>query len=91
MTGTDPRVDADIATAQPFAKPILEHVRTLVHTAVPGVQETMKWSFLHFDSKGMLCSMAAFKAHCAFGFWNHSILSDDQKSAGAMDGGRQRA
>jgi hypothetical protein len=84
MAKTDPRVDAYIAKAQPFAQPILKHIRALVHKALPEVQETTKWSFPHFDHKGMLCSMAAFKAHCAFGFWNHSILTEDQKSADAM-------
>jgi uncharacterized protein YdeI (YjbR/CyaY-like superfamily) len=44
----------------------------------------MKWSFPHFDYKGIFCSMAAFKAHCAFGFWNHSVLAEDQKSGDAM-------
>ena len=84
MPKHDPRIDAYIAKAEPFAQPILEHIRALVHKAVPGVEETTKWSFPHFEYKGMLCSMAAFRAHCAFGFWNHSILSDDQKSADAM-------
>ena len=84
MARTDPRVDAYIDKSQPFARPILKHIRALVHTALPDVQETTKWSFPHFDYKGMLCSMAAFKAHCAFGFWNHSILSEEQKSADAM-------
>jgi len=84
MATTDPRVDAYIEKAQPFAQPILKHIRALVHKALPDVQETTKWRFPHFDHKGMLCSMAAFKAHCAFGFWNHSILTDDQKSADAM-------
>jgi len=81
---TDPRVDAYIAKAQPFAKPILGHIRGLVHKAVPGVTETMKWSFPHFEYKGMLCSMAAFKGHCALNFWNGSILAGDQKAADAM-------
>jgi uncharacterized protein YdeI (YjbR/CyaY-like superfamily) len=84
MAHTDRRVDTYIAKAQPFAKPILSHIRALVHKAVPEVQETIKWSFPHFDYKGVLCSMAAFREHCAFGFWNQSILADDQKSADAM-------
>jgi hypothetical protein len=66
----DPRIDAYIAKAQPFAKPILKHLRAIVHEACPEVEETIKWSFPHFDYRGeMMCSMAAFKAHCAFGFW----------------------
>jgi hypothetical protein len=72
---TDPRVDAYIEQAQPFARPILKRLRTLVHRACPDVRETMKWSFPHFDYKGMYCSMAAFKAHCSFGFWKHGLLA----------------
>jgi uncharacterized protein YdeI (YjbR/CyaY-like superfamily) len=84
MGSNDPRVDAYIANAQAFAKPILRHLRRVVHEACPGADETMKWSFPHFQYKGMLCSMAAFKEHCAFGFWNQSILSEEQQSAEAM-------
>ena len=84
MPRKDPRVDAYIDKAQPFAKPILRHVRKLVHQAVPGVQETIKWSFPHFEYKGMLCSIAAFKAHCAMGFWNQSVLEKDMKQRTAM-------
>ncbi|MBX2993075.1 MAG: YdeI/OmpD-associated family protein [Bacteroidetes bacterium] len=76
MGTRDPRVDAYIAKSADFAKPILEHIRSLVHKACPDVQETMKWSFPHFDYKGMLCSMAAFKQHCAFGFWKASLMND---------------
>ena len=73
---TDPRIDQYIKKAQPFARPILEHIRALVHRACPDVQETMKWSFPHFDYKGILCSMAGFKQHCTFGFWKASLLKD---------------
>ncbi len=85
MPTTDPRVDAYIEKAQEFAKPILNHLRELVHAACPDVEETMKWSFPHFDYKGMMCSMAAFKAHCAFNFWKQSLLEssafEDEKTA----------
>ncbi|HEV7701646.1 MAG TPA: YdeI/OmpD-associated family protein [Pyrinomonadaceae bacterium] len=78
MPSTDPRVDAYIEKSQDFAKPILNHIRALVHAACPEATETMKWSFPHFDYKGeMMCSMAAFKAHCAFGFWKQSLLEND--------------
>ncbi len=70
----DPRVDAYIAKSAPFAKPILTYIRKAVHTGCPDVEETMKWSFPHFVYKGVLCSMASFKAHCAFGFWKASLL-----------------
>jgi uncharacterized protein YdeI (YjbR/CyaY-like superfamily) len=74
MPATDPRVDAYIEKAKDFAKPILNHLRELVHEACPDVTETMKWSFPHFDYKGMMCSMAAFKEHCAFSFWKQALL-----------------
>jgi uncharacterized protein YdeI (YjbR/CyaY-like superfamily) len=78
MPTKDARVDAYIDRSADFAKPILKHIRKIVHKACPDVTETMKWSFPHFDYKGMLCSMAAFKQHCAFGFWKQSLL---EKSA----------
>jgi uncharacterized protein YdeI (YjbR/CyaY-like superfamily) len=76
MGSRDPRVDAYIAKAAPFAKPILARIRTAVHKGCPDVEETMKWSFPHFDYKGMLCGMAAFKQHCTLGFWKASLLKD---------------
>ena len=85
MGKKDPRVDAYIAEAGEFARPILTRLRDAVHTGCPEVEETMKWSFPHFVYKGMLCSMASFKAHAAFGFWKGSlILGDKAKNAEAM-------
>ena len=81
MGTRDPRVDAYIEKAQPFAKPILSHLREVVHSGCPDVVETMKWSFPHFTYKGMLCAMAAFKEHCAFGFWKRSLV----EGVGARD------
>ena len=63
-----PGVDAYIAKSADFAKPILLRLRKVVHTACPAVEEELKWNFPHFMYHGMLCSMAAFKAHCSFGF-----------------------
>jgi len=84
----DARVDAYIAKSAEFAKPILSHLRKLIHDTCPTVEETMKWSFPHFmytsasDRKSrVLCSMASFKQHCAFGFWYAGgwVMSDDTK------------
>jgi uncharacterized protein YdeI (YjbR/CyaY-like superfamily) len=73
----DKRIDAYIAKAQPFAQPVLSHLRELIHAACPDVEETMKWSFPHFMHKNaILCSMASFKQHMAFGFWKASIMDD---------------
>ncbi len=61
----DPRIDAYIAKAAPFAQPILNHVRTRVHAVVPEVEETLKWSAPAFTLGGkILLMMAAFKALC---------------------------
>lgn len=77
MAKKDARIDAYIAKSADFAKPILIHIRELVHKACPDVEETMKWSFPHFDYKGeMMCSVAAFKQHCAFGFWKTALMKD---------------
>jgi hypothetical protein len=61
MPTKDPRVDAYIAKAANFARPILAHIRKLVHTAAPEVVETMKWSMPHFEHKAVICGMAALK------------------------------
>lgn len=79
MAKKDARIDAYIAKAAPFAKPILTHIRALVHAACPDVEEKMKWSFPHFDYKGMMCSMAGFKQHCAFNFWKAALMKDPKK------------
>jgi uncharacterized protein YdeI (YjbR/CyaY-like superfamily) len=74
MATKDPRIDAYIARSAPFAKPILKYLRKVVHAGCPEVTETIKWSMPHFDYKGMMCGMAAFKAHCAFGFWKGDLV-----------------
>ena len=81
-----PRINAYIDNVADFAKPILKHLRRLIHHTCPQVEETWNWSFPHFMYKGMFCSMAAFKNHCAFGFWHKSMRGflDENKSADAM-------
>ncbi len=81
MGKKDPRIDAYIEKAADFAKPILRHLRKLVHKGCPEVEETLKWSVPHFDYKGPLAGMAAFKAHCAFGFWKGSLIVPGSKEA----------
>jgi uncharacterized protein YdeI (YjbR/CyaY-like superfamily) len=76
MPTKDPRIDLYISKSAEFAKPILMHLRELVHVACPDVEETIKWSFASFDYKGPMCSMASFKQHCAFGFWKASLMKD---------------
>jgi len=94
MGAQDERIDAYIAKSAEFAKPILSHLRKLVHRNCPDVSEAIKWGFPHFMYKGksdrtprILCSMAAFKSHCAFGFWNEEMrnsLGSQPKGSDAM-------
>ena len=79
----DPRVDAYIEKAAPFAQPILTHVRERVHANVPNVEETLKWSMPSFTLSGkILANMAAFKAHASVGFWRGGELGLEAKEGG---------
>ncbi len=84
MPTIDPRIDAYIAASPEFARPVLEHVRAVVHAACPEVEETMKWSRPHFLYKGMLLGMSAFKEHCAVGFWKGELIVGERPGASAM-------
>ncbi len=77
MGTRDPRVDAYIAKSADFAKPILTHIRELIHETCPDVEETLKWNAPHFMYHGMLGGFASFKEHCAFGFWKGKLIVDD--------------
>jgi hypothetical protein len=74
MGQDDSRVDVYIETAAEFAQPVL-------HRAAPKIQETIKWGmpfFMHGDRP--ICHFAAFKKHCAFGFWRgREIVKTDPK------------
>lgn len=85
MGKRDRRVDAYIEKSQEFAKPILRHLREVVHGACPDVEETIKWGFPHFQYRGMFCSMASFKRHCAFVFYRgRHVLGETEGKTGAM-------
>jgi uncharacterized protein YdeI (YjbR/CyaY-like superfamily) len=84
MPTIDPRVDAYIAAARPFAQPILAHLRAIVHEAIPEVEETIKWGMPHFVRDGIVCSCAAFTAHCAFTLWQATAVLGPEARGGAM-------
>lgn len=86
MPSKDKRIDAYISQSAEFAQPILNHIREVVHEGCPEVQETIKWGMPHFEHKGIMCGMASFKEHCAFGFWKGSLVIDAKeiKSVDAM-------
>lgn len=75
------RVDAYIAAQADFARPILTHVRALVHATCPNVTEAIKWGFPHFVYRTKnLASIAAFKGHAAVNLW----YSDEEKPGAGM-------
>jgi uncharacterized protein YdeI (YjbR/CyaY-like superfamily) len=83
MANHDPRIDTYIAKSADFARPILEHLRAMVHAACPKTVESLKWSMPFFSYNGApMCMMAAFKQHCGFGFW----LSKQVVGSTAEDG-----
>lgn len=82
---TDERVTAYIGKAQLFAQPILEEIRERMHECCPAGEEALKWQMPNFLYKGkILSNMAAFKKHCAFGFWLGPIMNPEFFSGGAM-------
>jgi len=84
---TDPRVDAYLETkAADFAKPILTHVRAMLHEVCPDCEETLKWGMPSFLYKGkILAGFASFKAHATFGYWSGSqVVDTSDKSPTAM-------
>jgi uncharacterized protein YdeI (YjbR/CyaY-like superfamily) len=88
MASTDARIDAYIAKSAEFARPILTHLRQLVHKACPGATETVKWGMPFFEYNGTpLCNMAGFKQHCSFGFWNASQMKDANSKLQVKDRG----
>lgn len=84
MGSRDPRIDSYIKNAAPFAKPILEQLREIVHEACPDCVENIKWSRPCFDYKGPMAGMAAFKAHMTFGFWMNGIMRDQGADAATI-------
>lgn len=74
MPKTDKRIDAYIAKAPEFARPILTRVRAMVHEGAPDCEETIKWGHPAFVQNGLLCAMAAFKEHCAVNFWKARLI-----------------
>ena len=81
----DPRVDAYIERTAPFAQPLLKKLRDGVHAAHPGITESIKWGAPHFMYGGrLMANMAAFKAHCSFGFWMGDQIAGADKAGEAM-------
>jgi uncharacterized protein YdeI (YjbR/CyaY-like superfamily) len=85
MASSESRIDTYIERAAPFAQPVLQALRKALHEACPHVEETMKWSMPFFTVDGrILAHMAAFKQHCAFGFWRGRQVANQGKEDEAM-------
>ena len=76
MGTKDKRIDAYIAKSADYAKPIMEHLRKLIHKTCPEVTETVKWGMPSFEYKGPFVGFAAFKKHAVLGFWKAAIMKD---------------
>jgi len=83
MPRRDPRVSEYIQESAPFARPILKHLRKVIHEAEPGVEETMKWGMPSVLYQGkIVCGFAGFKAHCALWFWKgETVVGKKPKEA----------
>lgn len=79
----DPRVDAYLAAAPDFARPILVRIRVAFHAGCPGLVETIKWGMPSFEYRGILGGMAAFKRHVALGFWKSRLMKDFERVFGS--------
>ena len=85
----EPRIDAYIAKAQPFARPILEQLRERVHAVVPDVEEAMKWGHPTYLRNGRIVfGAAAFKEHAAVNFWRGQELGLSRSAGGMGQFGR---
>ena len=82
MGKRDKRVDAYIAKAPDFAKPILSYIREVAHEGCPECEEDLKWQNPAFTYKGLLAGMASFKEHCVFGFWKGELVTGEKTPDG---------
>lgn len=79
MVERNPKVDAYIEKAQPFAQPILNHVRELAHRALPDAEEALKWGMPYFTVNGKnAVGMAAFSKHASV------VVCSDETAGGGM-------
>ena len=85
MGTRDPRVDAYIENAPPYARPILSSFREAIHTACPEVSETLRWRAPSFDHHGILCNIAAFKAYAGVMFWKGALIPGAEEKLGRIE------
>lgn len=77
MSKKNPEIEKYIASAAPFAKPILNHWYSVVLKTCPEVVAGIKYGIPHFDYKGdYMCAMAAYSKHCSFTFFKAPLMKD---------------
>jgi hypothetical protein len=76
----DLKVSDYIAAAPAFARPILRHLRDVVHRACPGVAESMRAGAPLFDYRGPLCTMGVFETHVLLVFPKADRLTHDGRA-----------
>jgi hypothetical protein len=80
----DPRVDQYIQDCEPFARPILKHLRKIILGACPQGVETLKWNVPHLTYRdSLVCGISGFKQHCALGFWDGRDVVGGERTEGA--------
>ena len=72
------RIDQYIADAAGFAQPILKKIRAAIHKADREIVEVWKWG-AGFERNGLVCGLAAFKAHVSLHFYKGALLEDKRK------------
>ena len=75
MGKKDTRVDSYISRLPAFSQEICTRFRAIVHEASPEIEEDIKWGHPAFMHKGIVCGMAAFKAHVVIHFWKNALLT----------------
>jgi uncharacterized protein YdeI (YjbR/CyaY-like superfamily) len=76
-------IDAYILKSPDFSKPVLTHLRELIHKVCPGVEEKIRWGFPNFDYKNqVMITMAGFKQHCVIGFWKSKLIKGLEETLG---------
>lgn len=77
MPNYNKKVDEYISKMADFAKPILNHLREIIHETCPDVEENIKWGTPHYSYKGdHLVMMAGFKQHCSFSLYKAELMKD---------------
>jgi hypothetical protein len=72
------KIDKAFAELKGFQKKYCEHLRKLVHKALPDVKEDWKWG-PNFNHNGMVCNVWGFKDHVSIVFFKGSLMKDKYK------------